>query len=327
MDPLSIAASVAGLASLTGQVFKVLNDYRNAVKDAKLDVTTLATELRTLSGMLHNISLLAATLKASGSSRLLFGESQIFSLRCFIEKIEAELYKARNDFNNTKLKGAIRSLRWPFSKSDIDKMITDLRAHKDTITLALSADTLDKLAECLELEKEIRTEVASQRDVIERLQEMHAKVKMDGERQKTVDYFLKVNPHPMLQMSLRLRKDATGGWLFNEPPVMRWMSETNSELWLSGLAGSGKTVLAGAVIERVVATSTKRTWRSHFSSVIIRTWKHKIFATFSLLLPFKSPYKIPRHSRCFKDFIANYIHLADCQDSQRRGNWSILLHR
>ncbi|KAJ3561470.1 hypothetical protein NPX13_g8934 [Xylaria arbuscula] len=258
-DPLSIAASVAGLASLAGQVFKTVIDYSNAVKDAKLDVKTLATELRTLSGMLHNLSLLAETLRASGSSRLLFGEWQIASLKRIIQKIEAELKKAKDDFNNNKLRGAIRSLRWPFSKSDIDKMIDDLRAHKATINLALSADTLEKLAECLEMQNEIRAEVASQRDVIEALQEMHAKVEMDSERRKTVDYFLKVNPQPMLQMSLRLRKDATGGWLFNEPPVMRWIAEPNSKLWLSGLPGSGKTVLAGFVIERVVTTCPKDT--------------------------------------------------------------------
>ncbi|KAI0858236.1 hypothetical protein F4860DRAFT_486660 [Xylaria cubensis] len=258
-DPLSIAASVAGLASLVGQVFKTVIDYSNAVKDAKLDVKTLATELRTLSGMLHNLSLLAATLRASGSSRFLFGESQIFSLKRTIKKIEVELNKAKDDFNKSKLRGAIRSLRWPFSKSDLDKMIDELRAHKATINLALSADTLEKLAECLELQKGMRAEVASHRDVIEALQEMHTKVEMDSERQKTVDYFLKINPQPMLQMSLRLRKDATGGWLFNEPPVMQWMSEPNSKLWLSGLAGSGKTVLAGSVIERVVATCLKNT--------------------------------------------------------------------
>ncbi|KAI1363097.1 hypothetical protein F5Y08DRAFT_340950 [Xylaria arbuscula] len=258
-DPLLIAAGVAGLASLAGQVFKTVIDYSNAVKDAKLDVKTLATELRTLSGMLHNLSLLAGTLRASGSSRLLFGEWQIASLKRIIQKIEAELSKAKDNFNNNKLRGAIRSLRWPFSKSDIDKMIDDLRAHKATINLALSADTLEKLAECLKMQNEIRAEVASQRDVIEALQEMHAKVEMDSERRKTVDYFLKVNPQPTLQMSLRLRKAATGGWLFNEPPVMRWIAEPNSKLWLSGLPGSGKTVLAGFVIERVVTTCPKDT--------------------------------------------------------------------
>ena len=152
-DPLSIAASVAGLASLAGQVFKTVIDYSNAVKDAKLDVTTVATELRTLSGMLHNLSLLAITLKASGSSRILFGESQITNLTRIIKNIEAELNKAKEDFDKSRLKGAIRSLRWPFSKSDIDKMIGDLRAHKATINLALSADTLEKLAECLELQR------------------------------------------------------------------------------------------------------------------------------------------------------------------------------
>ena len=256
-DPLSIAAGVAGLASLAGQVFKAVIDYSNAVKDAKLDIKTLATELRTLSGMLHNLSLLAATLRASGPSKLLFGESQIAGLKRTIQKIEVELNKATDDFNSSRPRGAIRSLKWPFSKSDVDKMVDDLRAHKATINLALSADTLEKLAECLDLQKEIRAEVASHRDAIEALQEMHAKVKMNSERQKTVDYFLKVNPQPMLQTSLRLRKGATGGWLFNEPPVIQWMSEPNSKLWLSGLAGSGKTVLAGYIIEHVVAVCPK----------------------------------------------------------------------
>ncbi len=45
-----------------------------------------------------------------------------------------------------------------------------------------------------------------------------------------------------------MRHQATGVWLLNSPRFLTWTSEASSFLWLSGSAGSGKTVLSSTAI-------------------------------------------------------------------------------
>jgi hypothetical protein len=98
----------------------------------------------------------------------------------------------------------------------------------------------------------MKAEVTGTRDAIKVLQEMHAKVEINGERQKTYDYFLKTNPQSQFETTQRLRNIHTGGWFIKNPVVSQWMTQPNSRIWLTGIAGSGKTLLCGLLIERVL---------------------------------------------------------------------------
>ncbi|KAL3456775.1 hypothetical protein BJX64DRAFT_33019 [Aspergillus heterothallicus] len=63
-DPPSIAASIAGLVSLAGSLFRVLCEYGAEVKDFKREISQLQSETRQLSVLLHDLSLLAKSLQA-----------------------------------------------------------------------------------------------------------------------------------------------------------------------------------------------------------------------------------------------------------------------
>ncbi|KAK8055165.1 ankyrin [Apiospora rasikravindrae] len=251
-DPLSIAASIAGLASLAAGAFKTLNDYRAAVRDAPRDVDNLATELRTLSGMLRNLELLASSLQPKGETKVYLHESQITPIAELIRCIDIKLDKAQNDFRATRFKGTFRSLRWPFSASEVEKMVEQLRTYKATIILALSADTLERLKECLKSHEQLQASIMSSPKVIEFLQIMHERVDMTKTRRRTVDCFMKVNPQGYLQTSLRLREENTGEWFIRDSVISRWISTPSSRLWLRGIPGAGKTVLCGSLIAHIL---------------------------------------------------------------------------
>ncbi|RBR18897.1 uncharacterized protein FIESC28_05819 [Fusarium coffeatum] len=251
-DPLSIAASIGGLAALAGKVCKTLIDYGKAVKDARMDVGILTTELRVLSGMLTNLSLLAASLEASSSNNSFFGEFQLDQLKAMVENLDEKLAKAETKFQASKATSIIQKLKWPFSKDDMMKLVEEVRAQKATINLALSADTLDTLIQGLKVQEVIKLEVESTREAIKVLQEMHSKVQLDEERQKVYDYFLKINPQSQFETAQRLRKSNTGSWFGNHSVVSQWIRQRNSRLWLTGIPGSGKTLLCALLIERVL---------------------------------------------------------------------------
>jgi hypothetical protein len=48
-DPLSVAASIAGLIGLVDLVFRTVYKYLRGVKDSREDIETLARELNSLS--------------------------------------------------------------------------------------------------------------------------------------------------------------------------------------------------------------------------------------------------------------------------------------
>ncbi|KAJ4129179.1 hypothetical protein NW768_007714 [Fusarium equiseti] len=258
-DPLSIAASIGGLAALAGKICKTLIDYGKSVKDARMDVGILTTELRVLSGMLTNLSLLAASLEASNSSNKFFSSVQLNELERVILDLEGKLERAKSSFDANKVKSVIQKLKWPFSKDDMMKLVEEIRAHKATINLALSADTLETLVQCFKTQSDMKAEVTSTRDAIKVLQEMQARVELNGERQKTYDYFLKINPQSQFETAQLLRNSDTGGWFIKNPVVAQWMVQPNSKMWLTGIPGSGKTLLCGLLIERVLNICTTDT--------------------------------------------------------------------
>ena len=66
-DPLSTTASIAGIVSLAGSVFHIVSKYVREAKGEKAKVVALATETRNLSGILHNLSLLASSMDDQGT--------------------------------------------------------------------------------------------------------------------------------------------------------------------------------------------------------------------------------------------------------------------
>ena len=60
-------------------------------------------------------------------------------------------------------------------------------------------------------------------------------------------------------MSLKLRHPLTGLWLTEGPIFQQWLEVPCSKLWLAGIPGGGKTVLAGAMIENVLQHETRST--------------------------------------------------------------------
>lgn len=56
--------------------------------------------------------------------------------------------------------------------------------------------------------------------------------------------------------ALEMREDGTAQWILKDPRYEKWTFKRGSLLWLSGISGSGKTVLASSVIEHIAQFTT-----------------------------------------------------------------------
>lgn len=130
-------------------------------------------------------------------------------------------------------------------------MVTELSHQKATLQLALQASTMEDLMVCLSNVKVIGDNVDQIHKRVESL-EVLTRIHIDGERTSILNFFMVDDPSPNLRTSWNLRQPLTGMWLTESPRFRQWLTEPRSKIWLSGIPGAGKTVLAGAVIREAL---------------------------------------------------------------------------
>lgn len=71
---------------------------------------------------------------------------------------------------------------------------------------------------------------------------------MTDRKRKVLGFFNRSNPRSEFEMAKKLRHPLTGLWLTEGADFKDWLATPNSSLWLTGIPGAGKSVLAGATI-------------------------------------------------------------------------------
>ena len=255
-DPISVASSIAGLISLADVVFRLVFKYARSAINAKEEVKTLTDEIQTLAGALQSLRLLAGGLEAEGHS---FDPTirtfHLGTLSSTLSRLHQRVEKAYTKFESgSKMQQRLQQLKWPFSTGETQELLQDLQRHKSTISLALSADSLRKLQLSLAKQEADSQTLSSIANTVKRI-EIHTQITISDLKEKVLDSFMKVNPQQNLESSIKLRQPMTGLWLTSSPRFTTWLKTPGSKLWLSGIPGAGKTVLAGAVIQDAIARS------------------------------------------------------------------------
>ncbi|KAM3479755.1 hypothetical protein MY8738_005313 [Beauveria namnaoensis] len=266
MDGVSAAASVIGVIQICGSIFNLCRSYYTRVKDARKDITRLRNEISRLESLLTGIADLA---DADDSAKLYVLESLV--------KPGGALSQCQNDLIGLldKLQGAHdkdgikpfgwRALTWPLKSKDVNNAIIEIERHKSLFQLALTADaaslskalgrSLDEVAEKISTTQlELR---ATQQGVIATFEAVKAIQKdVDEEDKKNMIRDLTVwltyaDPAASHQAAHRKRQPGTGTWLINGVRFREWKRRRGSFMWLKGIPGCGKTILASTVIEHL----------------------------------------------------------------------------
>ncbi|KAI8301267.1 Vegetative incompatibility protein HET-E-1 [Colletotrichum sp. SAR11_240] len=244
-DPLSIAASIAGLISVADVVFTRLVKYGKAVNNAEKELKELTKDVNLLGGSLDSLSRLARALEDGSFSKNLHMD--------YIDDCNETLEEMKEKLGKVEADSAKGKLFWPGRSSRLKAWREDISRHQGMINAALSADTLQALLKILSHEDRQMEEIHSE---IRGITNIVSRVDKESRRSKVQDFFLKCNPQGNYEMSLQLRHPRTGLWLINRlPQFQHWLSAPKAHLWLKGMPGAGKTVLAGSIIEAVLGKS------------------------------------------------------------------------
>ena len=243
-----IAAGISGLVTLADVVinrtYKTIKACRNAGKDSQ----RLLQEVQALLGILNGLKVLAdETAKGILDSHIPAEEI----LRCQRTLIKArdKLVKASPDEPDistaTKWK---RILRWPISSEETNEILEEINRHKMTFDLSVSVDTLQSILAASSEQTKIARGIE---DVRKALRDI-TRIQLSDERRRVLDFFGTFDAEVAHGKNTELRQAGTGLWLTKGPEFENWLGTRNSKLWMFGIAGAGKTILAAAAIEEAI---------------------------------------------------------------------------
>ncbi|KAF4887570.1 Ankyrin repeat, PH and SEC7 domain containing protein secG [Colletotrichum fructicola] len=251
-DPLSISASIAGLVTLADTVFLRLTKYIKSVQSADKEIKDLCKEVNLLGGAVNMLARLARghELEDEPFNR----DFRMYHIEACALILNDISQKTKKYDGNSKSK--LLKLKWPYESSITKGLLADLSRHKDNINLALTANSMDALLRCLAKEEDRAKATATIRADVKKTREIFVRIQEDKKRTEVLRFFLHYNPQPNYEMSVKLRHPRTGMWLDRLPAFQTWLSSGASRIWLSGIPGAGKTVLADFIIGQALARSS-----------------------------------------------------------------------
>lgn len=142
MDPLSIAASIAGLLSAAGQVAKVLGPYVSAAKETPQITSRVHAEVQSAAVILSALKNITKDLASVSSQRAgLIQVDQVITVLTDGVLLFSELEAALRSLPSQELEGSRLPLRarllWARKESAFVGLLTRLQGFKSSISLVL----------------------------------------------------------------------------------------------------------------------------------------------------------------------------------------------
>lgn len=137
---MDAGASIIAFIQLTQAVGGALMDYYEGVKNARDDIQQLYHSIKNLEYVLEEVKKLVGSNTLSAGIKALLEDKNGPVTLC-----ESELVKLRDKLKYSPAHfqvGKLKSLKWPFQKKDIDKIVRAIDKHKDDLVLALGIENL-----------------------------------------------------------------------------------------------------------------------------------------------------------------------------------------
>jgi hypothetical protein len=251
MDPLSIASGVAGLVTLADVVISRTYNTIIACKHASEDSRKLLREVQALAGILQSLFSLESKL-GTAALQSHIPAAQILACQQTLQNIRNKLEKSDPKEDGISIFQKVkRTLKWPLSSSDTEKVLTEMERHKSTFDLALSVDALEAILSSQQAEKDIDSKIDGVAETLDKL----SRIEVTKERRRLLQLVGAEDADGIHRDNLKIHQLGTGLW-FLEPgkPFRTWQTAACSKLWVHGIPGAGKTILSALAIEQVAQT-------------------------------------------------------------------------
>ncbi|KAF4486899.1 hypothetical protein CGGC5_v006585 [Colletotrichum fructicola Nara gc5] len=242
-EPFGLAASIFATVQIADRIISLCKRYIEGIRDAPSDLRTILVETSAVKAILENVKFLIEC--DNGHSAIfdsLSGASNpIEGCRETMKSLEA-LFRTETVTTQTlgrsrKLKGkalmTLATLAWPLKTSKAAKLLQDVATHKSTITLALTVDATCGI-----------------RDIVERTACIQKSLS-DSEQRDVFNWLQDTDPSPLHHLAQKNYEAGTCDWGSRLPEWTRFLNGSERCLWIHGISGAGKTILASQLIKRI----------------------------------------------------------------------------
>lgn len=255
MDPISVSASVAGILSLTITIASGLDSIVSAYRETSRHVFDLVLELACLRKCLENIRNSIPGLanvdipdEPTFTPLLLCMETLLELQEHIPDSQERMILKGETTITTHptgKPKISVwEKIKWIRNKSKIQEYLNRLESHKTTLIMYICENQFNHLKESLEKYESLNEN--QDKEASKRFDEW----KKNDQSVKMCSYFVPATPYPYdhLQKAQSLRHATTGLWFVRGQPFLQWSNSEEGKLWVHGIPGAGKTILASLAI-------------------------------------------------------------------------------
>jgi Fungal N-terminal domain of STAND proteins/Ankyrin repeat len=256
MDPLSLAASVAGLISISLQLTQLSYDYITSARTTSESIVALHRELVSLQHVLSSLNQnilsnpdIKDAFAAQASAVLGQPEDILKACESNLISLKNKLAKKNTDKPFARLKAV---LSWPFSEENTQQQIRELHRYQDIFQRVISIDILSLVA---------KTHLTA-RQTDQNVQNLCSEVKdwrHREENSKILRWLSALDFSSKQSEALAKRSRDTCSWLLEDPTFGFWLqgSSPSRTLWCPGELGAGKTVITSIVVSMLIRLCAK----------------------------------------------------------------------
>ncbi|KAI0603220.1 hypothetical protein F4775DRAFT_598325 [Biscogniauxia sp. FL1348] len=254
-EVFGLVTGIAGLAEISNQLMRKCCHYIGSVHGAPDDirsikdqVSTFQTELFALQSFLSTHTGDAGFFQYVGDLNGVIQEAHN-TIEGLLELLGSKSRKEELDGNHI-IRGLARlsleDLKWPYKERKAHALLAKLEAHKSSLNIALSRGHARSV-------QVIRAEI---RDIKDDIRQNNASLDEIDRRKMLKWLFPKGDEIRNMHAGMReLQEPNTCAWMTREDAWKQWLNKQNLPgqsrfIWIHGIPGAGKTVLASYLFER-----------------------------------------------------------------------------
>ncbi|RBQ98250.1 hypothetical protein FVER53590_13571 [Fusarium verticillioides] len=240
-EALGVVASAIAVIQISKEVINACKFYIEALRsDAPTSLRTILIEVSTLKSVLENLEFISRceTFTTTLQNGLAASDGPIEGCRVAMVALEKlfpkqSLHNRQNASKRQKVQATFATLAWPLKQGQVQDLLQQISRHKEDIKLALTTEVTKDIKDIKAASGEIRS------------------ILTEEQRYRVCNWLTSTDPSPIHNRSRKLYEDGTGSWMLRSQHWAGWLASSTRCLWVHGIPGSGKTVLASWLIENV----------------------------------------------------------------------------
>ncbi|KPM42954.1 hypothetical protein AK830_g3643 [Neonectria ditissima] len=230
MRTIGLSTNILDVVQLAGRISKTCKSYIDGVADYPKDLRVICVETESLAIVLQGLQWLDKD-DAQDACTISQLEGPVKQCQETIKSLNgllppATLPTGRKGAKRRKVQSALDTLAWPLKSEKARKLLDELMQFKSTMSMAIGGSLL--------------------KDV-----QVIKKTLSASQVQGVCRWFEQTNPSPNHNAASALYENETLTWILRSDEWINWINLKTRCVWIYGIPGAGKTVLAAYLIDQV----------------------------------------------------------------------------